>query len=266
MSAALTSASVENLALVMLGDEGGEEFTSGLVKRKIVFDYASASGRIRENLTHISQVGETRLSFGGLTANADALSLMEGKIFSYLSEGDAFVFSGSLPDGVSKDWAISLVKRVGERGIFTVLDSRNFTEEDIIKAKPSMIKPNLLELGKLSGGEITSLAAVDKYLMHLLDKGVSRVLLSLGGDGARLASGDKIYSCNAPKIAPVSTVGAGDSAIGGFLYGLSKGLTDGECLRYAVSFGSAACLEEGTEAPSWENISAIFPSTYAETV
>jgi 1-phosphofructokinase family hexose kinase len=261
VSAALSSASVNNRALVVLGEDGREEFSSALDKRKIVFDYVLASGRIRENLTHISSEGETRLSFGGLRIGEDALSLIEEKIFSYVSSGDVLVFSGSLPGGVEKAWAISLLKKVKGMGVYTVLDSRAFAQEDIIEAKPSLIKPNLFELCNMSDGEVTTVEAADKYLKHLLNRGVGSVLLSLGGEGARLASENTIYTCKAPRITPVSTVGAGDSAIAGFLYGMSNGCSQQDNLRYAVAFGSAACLEDGTKAPCFENVVALYKKT-----
>ena len=78
--------------------------------------------------------------------------------------------------------------------------------------------------------------------------GVTNAMVSMGEQGAVLYS-DGLYVATAPAIKAVSTIGAGDSSIAGFLYTASRGQGSGECLRSAVAFGSAACLTEGTQPP-----------------
>ena len=79
-------------------------------------------------------------------------------------------------------------------------------------------------------------------------------MISLGGRGAVLSCDEGSFFEKAKSIVPISTVGAGDSSIAGFLCALAKGARAEECLRYAVAFGSAACLTEGTAAPRAEDI------------
>ena len=42
-------------------------------------------------------------------------------------------------------------------------------------------------------------------------------------------------------------MGAGDSFLGGFLYGLITGANDKQALAMAIAAGSAACLRPGTQ-------------------
>ena len=44
-------------------------------------------------------------------------------------------------------------------------------------------------------------------------------------------------------------MGAGDSMIAGFLYAISRGFLGSRALEYAVAFGTAACMRDGTSAP-----------------
>jgi len=54
-----------------------------------------------------------------------------------------------------------------------------------------------------------------------------------------------------PKVEVVSTIGAGDSAVAGFVYGLARGKDLGECLRWAVAAGSAATMCRGSGVCQW---------------
>ena len=82
-------------------------------------------------------------------------------------------------------------------------------------------------------------------------------MISLGGRGAVLCCNDGSFFCPAPKITALSTIGAGDSSIAGFLAASVLALTKSECLKYAVTFGSAACMTEGTKPPRKEDIEIL---------
>ena len=80
------------------------------------------------------------------------------------------------------------------------------------------------------------------------------MMISLGAKGAILCTDGVVYAINAPKIDAVSTIGAGDSSIAGFLCGFADGRTAEDCLRMAVAFGSAACLTSGTNPPDPDRV------------
>ena len=67
-----------------------------------------------------------------------------------------------------------------------------------------------------------------------------------------------VQTANCPAIEAVSTIGAGDSTIAGFLAGAYAGEGAMGCLRTAVSYGTAACLTAGTLPPEKEDIDKIY--------
>ena len=70
------------------------------------------------------------------------------------------------------------------------------------------------------------------------------VLISLGGDGALLLDENgKYHRAKALPIVPVNTVGAGDSAVAGFLAGVGRGY--GYALKLAMVCGGATAAGEG---------------------
>ena len=83
------------------------------------------------------------------------------------------------------------------------------------------------------------------------------VIISLGAKGAALASCDGTFTTPAPKIKAVSTIGAGDSLIAGFMAATQAHRPPHEVLTFAVCCGSAACLTEGSKPPKAETVNAL---------
>ena len=89
--------------------------------------------------------------------------------------------------------------------------------------------------------------------------GVGVALVTLGGDGALVVTGEDEYTVAAPKITVVDTIGAGDAFGGGFLaYWARAGLTrealqDGAAVRAATTFAcvvaARTCERAGASPP-----------------
>jgi len=73
------------------------------------------------------------------------------------------------------------------------------------------------------------------------------VIVTLGGDGVLTASGGDSFHIPAMKIAPVDTVGAGDTFCGYLAQGLEAGLPLADAVRRSAVAGSLACLKPGAQ-------------------
>jgi 1-phosphofructokinase len=78
---------------------------------------------------------------------------------------------------------------------------------------------------------------------------VESVLVTLGPRGAVLVNADGAWHASAPPITVVSTVGAGDSSLFGYLLGDVTGRDPEQRLALAVAYGSAAAGLPGTTIP-----------------
>lgn len=255
ISRAMQAYGTPSLSLVVLGEENGAEFEATLAKQGLTVLPIHTPGRIRENITlHTANGRETRLSFRTPKAPADLMEQVAAATCSLLDSDTVLTLTGRVPEGVSLDAVKAYVAAAQARGVRVVIDSRSFSLSDLIEAKPFLIKPNEEEIATYTGKEIRTVEDALAAARDLHARGVENVMISLGAAGAVLACATGEFFTKAPAIHPLSTIGAGDSAIGGFLSALMAGKDALTCLRTAVAFGSAACLTPGTQPPKKEDI------------
>ena len=258
LSRALLSCGKNHKTLVVVGNENGEEYLTNLEKDGLSMIAVKSNGRIRENITlHQQGKKETRISFDGFLASDELIDLVLGAIPKNL-ESVIVTFTGSVPNGISKEKITTFLKEVKSRGAKLVLDSRSLTLSDILSLSPWLIKPNEDETEAYSGKKVENLESAKEIALDFHKKGVENALISLGSRGAVLATGGEVIELGAPSVKVVSTIGAGDSMIAGFVASSVDGKTKKECLAYSIACGSAACEQAGTKPPKRERIEELF--------
>ncbi len=250
ISRALHASSVASTAIVVLGEENSREFIEKLEEEGIDFEKILIPGRIRENITvHTADGKETRISFGATVVPESLIEEIEKITDEILFEGDILTLTGSVPQGVNIEELKRYVKRQKQKGVKVIVDSRSFAFSDIMAMGPFLIKPNEYEIQEYIGTAIAEESEARLAAEELRTFGVENVMITLGGRGAVLASSEGSFYVPAPQIEALSTIGAGDSAIAGFIYALSKGYDTKQSLELSVAFGTAACLKSGTTPP-----------------
>ncbi len=178
------------------------------------------------------------------------------------SDGAAWlVLAGSLPPGVPATFYSRVTAAVRDAyGASAPLVAIDSSGEPLIEAAagvpaPDLLKPNAEELSELTGigvgdelEEDHELAA--KACAVLITAGVGAVLATLGSKGALLVTNAGAWHAVHPPVVARSTVGAGDSALAGYLLAHSAGELPENCLRQAVAHGSAAAALPGSTVPS----------------
>jgi 1-phosphofructokinase family hexose kinase len=256
---------VDNLALLAVGDANGADFCRELDKDGMRYEAIELAGRIRENITiHTKDAPETRLSFTGFATDESLLTKFEEKLLPMLESGDLVTFTGSVPSGISMDAVKGFIARIKQTGAKVVIDSRSFKKDDLIETKPWLIKPNEEEIAVYLKREIDSFDSVMDGARALYESGIENVMISLGSKGALLVCADGAFIAHPPKIKAISTIGAGDSSIGGFLAAAAAGKGSDEMIKTAVSFGSAACMSAGTRPPVPADVARVYADVVVE--
>jgi 1-phosphofructokinase len=202
------------------------------------------AGDIRSNVSLVEPDGTvTKINEPGPVldaAEAEALTL------AALEKTDSatwLVGCGSLPPGAPENLYAQLTAEGRRRGVKVAVDSSGDALRAALPARPDLVKPNADELAEVVGRPLRTLGDVVDAAVVLRERGAGSVLASLGADGAILVDDSGALHGMAPVPRVVSTVGAGDALLAGFL---AAGGSGREALRTALTWGAAAVQHEGT--------------------
>ena len=257
VSRALQANGVDNLAVVIVGTDNGEEFVKALKKDGLNVAPVYVDGRIRENITlHEMENPETRISFDGFECNESVLLQVQLEIGA-VDENTIVSFTGSIPKGISTTAVLTMLDKLKKQGAKIVIDSRSVSLEQLEDFKPWLIKPNKDEAKHYTGIELNDIENVAKFAKELYANGVENAMISLGENGAVLACEQGVFYAKTPKIEVRSTIGAGDSTIAGFMQATANKNSQENVLRRAMAFGVSACMQEGTLPPLSEDVDSV---------
>jgi ribokinase len=82
---------------------------------------------------------------------------------------------------------------------------------------------------------------------HLIDSGLRRVIITLGGNGALCASAEGTQHAPPHRVEPMDTTGSGDAFIGSFACFLGSGYAESEALARANVYAALSTLSVGTQ-------------------
>jgi 6-phosphofructokinase 2 len=170
------------------------------------------------------------------------------------------VASGSVPPGVPVDFFAQIAAIAKKRGAKAVIDTSGAALKAAIDEGVYLVKPNLNELSELCRKPLDTDAARIEACRHMIRAGEAEVVaLTLGEDGAMLVTRDHVWRAQSMQIEAVSTVGAGDSFVGGMVAALAGGEPLEQAFRMAVAAGFAAVMRPGTELCHEEDVRALLP-------
>jgi 1-phosphofructokinase len=160
------------------------------------------------------------------------------------------VFSGSVPPECTDEQLVALMDSVSAVGASLAVDTSGSSFTASIAAHPRLMKPNRAELAEAVGRDLRSISDVVAAAGELLTRGVERVLVSLGGDGAVLVGPGGVLVGESTVLHQRSTVGAGDCFLAGFLskFSVDESNEDAALLE-GLAWGAAAVSLPGTSVP-----------------
>jgi 1-phosphofructokinase len=252
VSRALATHDIPTRAVVTVGGAEGEHLVTLLRDTGIEIVPVRIRGAIRSNITVVEPDGTTtKFNEPGAQLSADELAAVLAAVKTAAESADWLVASGSLPTGTSPDVYAELVQSMAGSGTRVAVDTSGPALEAVLAVGPTLVKPNRDELAAASGRRLTTIADVVDAASLLRERGARIVLASLGAEGAVLVDDDGAIHGRTPAVSPVSSVGAGDAMLAGFLAAGGKG---GDALVEALAWGAAAVLQPGSGMPSPRDI------------
>ncbi|MBT2567919.1 1-phosphofructokinase family hexose kinase [Arthrobacter sp. ISL-85] len=286
VSRALVASGLESLAVLPGADS--DPVLAGLRESAVPFVSFPIDEPLRTNVALTEPGGvTTKINEPGPVLAADQQEALI-KLLLESSRGASWVvLAGSLPPGFPENFYATVARRIRQAGNGTApliaVDSSGaplaaaLTDDRTAGAgmpddgtgisgtttgsgKPDLLKPNAEELAELaaaagftpaSGDELEAdPAAAAAAAAAVVRSGVGAVLATLGSKGAVLVTADGAWLATHPPVAAVSTVGAGDSALAGYLLAHGRGAAPADCLRQAVAHGAAAAALPGSTVPA----------------
>ncbi|WP_314148968.1 hexose kinase [uncultured Leifsonia sp.] len=252
----VAAAGVPALAVLPLAED--DPFGAVLRSAGVQTSPVPIHGHARANLTITDPAGvTTKLNLPGSTLTpADAAALVDAVVEACAGAG-WLVLAGSLPPGAGDDFYVTVIDAVrgrwGDAAPKIAVDtSGEALRRAVFDGHPDLIKPNEDELAELSGVAFAGddlPQAVLAVARTIVPAHADAALVTLGALGSVLVTAEGGSVAEAPRIRVRSTVGAGDSALAGYLLADTAGAGDEDRLVLAVRYGSAAASLPGTQAP-----------------
>ncbi|SDL33621.1 6-phosphofructokinase 2 [Salinimicrobium catena] len=250
----------ETTAIYSRGGYTGEIFKDLLEQEGVKQDTVEIAEAIRQNIavTETSSGELYRFGFPGPSLSETEFQDVLTRLNLY-KMADFWVASGSLPPGVPDDFYAQVAEKAAENNVKLVLDTSGKAFSKILEKGAYLLKPNKNELEDLVGIKADDEQKQKELLLQVLEKyPVEVIVLSLGSQGALLATKGKVRHFPAPEVVHVSSIGAGDSMVAGMVYSLSRGDELEKAILYGLACGSATIKSPGTELLKKEDVEPLF--------
>jgi 1-phosphofructokinase len=228
---------------------------------------------VRINLTVTDPDGTTtKLNLPGSPLTSQACEQLAAVLLKEAADARWAVLSGSLPPGTAADWYATLTRALHETPCRVAVDTSGEPLRAVLTgpadAGPDLVKPNAEELAEALGLDAVGddPHQVARHARLLVDHGTGAALVTLGANGAVLVTREGAWLAAPPPTVPRSTVGAGDSALAGYLLADLDAASPPERLRLAVAYGSAAAGLPGTSVPTPDQVRPDAVTVHALTL
>jgi 6-phosphofructokinase 2 len=249
------------LAIFPCGQHAGKELVELLTAENLNIIPVSAQFEVRTSFTVYEE--STQRLFRFVPEGSKLLTKDLDSILTYtkqnLKPSDFLLLSGSFPQSVVVEFLSRLKHMVHEAQAVLVVDTSNDSLIASVKMGVDILRINDKEVMFLKENFFGLPDISDEDLAKkLLDLGAAKIFIcTRGSEGAFWFERDLTITASPPSVPVVSSVGAGDSFMGGLLYALAGGKSQSEALSLAVACAAATVQSPGTELLQREEVYKI---------
>ena len=237
------------IASGLIGGFLGEQIKAQLNEQGIQHAFSRIAGETRNCIAILHDGKQTEILEKGPKITSEEAENFLKEFKQLVKKADILSFSGSLPEGLSKDFYIQMIKICNEQNKPVVLDCSGESLEYVLKGteKPLLIKPNVEELSGLLNKKLPEdLNEFRSILDQPIFSGLEWIVVSMGGQWAFAKHQENFYQVKIPKIEVKNPVGSGDVTVAGLTYALSENKSDLEVLKIANTLGMLNAQEAET--------------------
>jgi 1-phosphofructokinase len=259
----LADAGIEVAVTGFLGEDNPGRFEQLCARKGIIEGFIRVPGETRTGIKIVDQVRQetTDVNLPGIAPPPIAAAVLASRLDTWSGVCPWFIFSGSLPPGLSPDFYAIHIARLKAKGKDVALDTSGEALARGVRAGPTVVKPNLNELQQLVASPLTTSSAVERAAQELLTYGTSLVVVSMGARGALFVDETESVFAVPPRVSGRSSVGAGDAMVAGLVAARLEGLDLAASARLATAYAVGAMTCVGPHLPCYETL-----QTYREQV
>lgn len=247
----ITSLDRPCLATGVVGGFTGQFVRKQLRDSGVKTAFVDVDAPTRLNTTALAEGSEYKLNHDGPHVDEATVTAVVETVRD--RDPDRLVVGGSLPPGVTTD----AVDRLATAGDWDTVVDMGGDALARLDAEYALCKPNRDELGAATGADVSTVEGCANAADAFRERGFDRVLASLGGEGAVLATGDALLFAAAPSVDVVDTVGAGDALLSGFVTAWAEGADHATAVRTGVAVATRLVERAGTSVPAFDDIPSL---------
>lgn len=275
VSRCLAALGTGSIATGLVGRDAASEFRADLARAGIETAFVQIASRLRACTTVIdpqpalAEPAVTHIRERGGEVSAEEVEALGNLIRDRAAEGAWIAACGSLPEGIRAGRWAEFLLAARRTGAQVALDSSGDGLRAARELVPDLLKPNRREIAELAGRDAASREDAFEAARSLVGTCARTLLVTLGSEGAMLVEdtgeGKALFArCEAERV--VSSVGAGDAALAGYLWAETNGKPPADCLRAAVAAGAASVAEPYAGSLDRELFGRLFERASVETL
>lgn len=243
----LTGFAVDTMNFAVLGKENRHEVLEYFRNDNMKVKYIVADGHTRTNIkiVELDKDRTTDINEEGVLISKKLYHDLLEQLDEVAVDSDYIIMGGSLAKGIETSVYGDIARKYKDVAK-VVIDADGEILMEGLKGSPYLIKPNIHELEAALNTKLETDKEIAEAALKIINRyKVTYVLVSMGAKGSLLVSKDEAYRCGTIKTDIVSTVGAGDAMLAGFIYGLKVNKPLDECMKFATACSTLTISEEG---------------------
>ena len=236
----------EALCMGFAGGHTGRLLADLAQNEGLHFSWTWINAETRTCIILVSQNGDaTVISEPGTPVSKSDWKRLQRDVRKTVSSAGLMCISGSLPPNSSADDLQGLLHMLVDAGKQVWVDTSGNALDAALTVPGICIKVNGDEIGRLLGFEVNDVPSARRALRMLGERGLTACVITLGAAGALLSTNEGRWHALGPRVRVVSSVGSGDTFLGGLVSALDGGKDWPKALRDAVAAGTANVLSPG---------------------
>jgi 1-phosphofructokinase family hexose kinase len=263
-SVVLASLGVPNLALGIVAGSSGKRLEQLLDGYGIPTDLVWVAGetRVANVIVETLHNRQSHVVTPGYCVTEEGASELTRRYCAHLPEVDWVVASGSIPEGLPKDYYRTLAQLARQAGVNFLVDCSGEPLSLAAQGQPTVLKMNQWEFADafgIRGKSVEELAKLARAFR--LEQGLPALVITCGMDGILAITGEGEFLAASPAQVEVNSAGAGDAVSAAIPWRLSLGESWSDALRWGAAVSAAVVLTPGTADCNPEDVARILPES-----